>query len=264
MTQPNMRADTWIRRFHAGAPGTASADPAGAGNEHPRLVCFPHAGGSATFYFPMAAALRDRFEVLAVQYPGRQDRRNEEPVDSIAELADRVFAALRPWLEDGPVAFFGHSMGAIVAFEVARRAERDAPLSPVVLIASGRRAPSRRRPDTLHQRDDDAIIAELRKLDATHASLLADEEVVQMILPAVRTDHRAIETYVYEPGPPLTCAITAFIGDEDPRVTVDEARAWAEHTTAGFELRTFHGGHFYLTAQPEETITQIADVLTRR
>jgi len=264
MTGPSVRDDIWIRRFHPGHRSARPAGPAGPEAGAPGLVCFPHAGGSASFYFPVSTAVRGRFDVSAVQYPGRQDRRAEEPIGSIAVLADRVFAALRPRLEDGPVAFFGHSMGAIVAYEVAQRAEREAGVSPAALIVSGRRAPPRRRTENVHQRDDNGIIAELRRLSGTDADLLADEEMVRMILPAIRGDYRAIETYVYQPGPPLACPITAFVGDEDPQVTLDEARAWAEHTTAGFGLRVFRGGHFYLTARPQETIAQLVDVLSRQ
>ena len=249
MTETGVSDDTWVRRFHADPPADAT-----------RLVCFPHAGGSASFFFPVSAALRGRFDVLAVQYPGRQDRRHEKPVSSIPVLADHVFAALRPRLDDRPVAFFGHSMGAVVAYEVARRLE-EAGRSADGLIVSGRRAPSRRRAGTVHRRDDEGIMDELRRLGGTEASLLADEDVARMILPAVRGDYRAIETYTHEPGPPLRCAITAFVGEEDPQVTIDEARAWAGHTAGGFELVTFPGGHFYLTARPEETIARIAEVL---
>src|SRR5947207_7750544 len=97
----------WIRRFHPAPPGT------------PRLVCLPHAGGSASFYFPVSRALSPAVDVLAVQYPGRQDRRHERCVDNIPELAAQVLAVLRPWLT-GPTALFGHSMGASLAFELAR------------------------------------------------------------------------------------------------------------------------------------------------
>jgi surfactin synthase thioesterase subunit len=273
---------TWIRRFHTDALDAASASaPAGMGSDLPKLVCFPHAGGSATFYFPVSRTLRGRFDVLAVQYPGRQDRRHEEPIGSIPVLADHVFAALRPLLGDGPVsgegalpptprngpvAFFGHSMGAVVAYEVARRME-EAGLYPAALIVSGRRAPSRPRAqsaESIHRRDDDGIIAELHRLSATDASLLADDDVVRMILPAVRSDYRAIESYAPEPGPPLACPIAAFLGDADPQVTVDDARAWEEHTRGEFELRMFRGGHFYLAEQQEETIAGIVDVLMAR
>jgi surfactin synthase thioesterase subunit len=265
MTESSVRDDIWIRRLHSPGPGgLAATAPVGAEIGAPRLVCFPHAGGSASFYLPLSTALRDRFDVLAVQYPGRQDRRAEETIDSIPVLADRVYAALRPWLADGPVAFFGHSMGAVVAYEVARRMEREAGISPTALIVSGRRAPARLRTETVHRRDDDGVVAELRRLSGTDGSLLADDDIVRMILPAVRGDYRAIETYAYEPGPPLTCPVTAFIGDDDSQVTVDEALAWADHTSGLFELIMFRGGHFYLTARREETIARIVEVLTLR
>jgi surfactin synthase thioesterase subunit len=260
MTESSVKDSAWIRRFHPRA--AVGPEPARrAGTSAATLVCFPHAGGSASFFFPVSTALRGQHEVLAVQYPGRQDRREEEPIGSLPVLADRAFAALRPWFAEGPVALFGHSMGAVIAFEVARRAEREAGTSPTALVASGRRAPSRHRTDNLHQRDDNAIVAELRKLNGTDASLLADDEIVRMILPAVRGDYRAVETYVYEPGPPLRCPITAFIGDDDPQVTVEDAEAWAAHTTAGFRLRVFRGGHFYLTARADETIAELVRVL---
>ncbi|TDB95509.1 alpha/beta fold hydrolase [Actinomadura sp. 7K534] len=163
MTEPAAGNETWIRRFHP-APEAAT-----------RLVCFPHAGGSAPFYFPVSATLSPGVEVLTVQYPGRQDRRNEPPIGHIPALADAVFEALRPWLADRP-ALFGHSMGSVVAFEVARRMEEHS-TPPRVLVASGRRAPSRYRGESVHQRDDEGILAELRKLSGTDPRLLADEEL---------------------------------------------------------------------------------------
>jgi surfactin synthase thioesterase subunit len=248
MTESAAEGDAWIRCFHP------------APDRSVRLVCFPHAGGSASFYFPVSAALHPEVEVLAVQYPGRQDRRTEEPIDDIPRLADRVFAALQPRLGDRP-AFFGHSMGAIVAFEVARRMAREDGSAPARLVLSGRRAPSRRRDERMHLRDENGIIAELKSLSGTASGLLDDEEMRRMILPAIRSDYRAIETYAYTPGPPLSCPITVFTGDQDPQVTLDEARAWHEHTTGGFDLDVFGGGHFYLTARPAEVIARLSAVL---
>ncbi|TDD34572.1 thioesterase [Actinomadura sp. KC06] len=250
MAHSSTVGDTWVRRFHED-PGAAA-----------RLVCFPHAGGAASFFFPVSAALRPRTEVLAVQYPGRQDRRAEAPITDIGTLADLVFDALRPRLDDRPVLFFGHSMGAIVAFEVARRMEREDGRSPAALVASGRRAPSRRREESVHLRDDDGLIAELRRLNGTGGALLEDEELIRMFLPAVRGDYEAIETYVCPPGPPLNCPVTVFVGDDDPHVTLDEARAWREHTTGPFGMQVFEGGHFYLTARPQETLARLSDVLS--
>ncbi|MEV4297126.1 thioesterase II family protein [Microbispora rosea] len=238
----------WIRRFHH--------EP----NSRVTLVCFPHAGGSASFFYPVSDAMQSTMQVVALQYPGRQDRRQERPLNTIAELADESFAALRP-LMDRPLAFFGHSMGATVAFEVAVRMKRELAGAPVTLFASGRRAPSRHRVETVHQRDDESIVAELKNLSGTDARILGDLELLRMILPAIRSDYTAAETYRYQPGPALDCPIVALVGESDPKVTLDEARAWADHTTAGFELRTFSGGHFYLAEHRHAVINLISDQL---
>jgi surfactin synthase thioesterase subunit len=236
---------TWIRRFHPAAPAA------------PRIVCLPHAGGSASYWHPLSAALTGRFEVLGVQYPGRQDRRAEPPIDDIATLADRITTALEEWLDgdDTPVVLFGHSMGAILGFEVARRLR----VPPAALIASGRRAPDRYRPERVHQLDDASLIAEVRSLSGTESSLLEDDEVVRMVLPALRADYRAIETYEMTPGNPLECPITVLVGDADPKVTIDEATSWRDHTTGTFALHTFTGGHFYLTGHQAAVSRHIAD-----
>lgn len=248
MAELRVDRDAWIRRFHA-------SEASGF-----RLVCFPHAGGSASFYFPMSRALHARAQVMAVQYPGRQDRHAEEPVSDIRALADRVAEALGDQPADRLI-LFGHSMGAVVAFEVAMRMERGPGGAPAMLIVSGRRAPSRSRDDRVHLRDDTGLIAELKELSGPNASLLGNEEVLRMVLPTVRNDYRAIETHAYQPGAKISCAITAFIGDNDPRVSLDEARAWSEHTTGPFDLRIFRGGHFYLVDQQEEVVAGISDVL---
>jgi surfactin synthase thioesterase subunit len=240
-------SDTWLRRFHP-VPGSTV-----------RLVCLPHAGGSASFFFPVSKALAPSVEVLSVQYPGRQDRRSEPPIDDIGVLADHVCRALATYT-DKPLALFGHSMGAIVAFETTRRLEARG-VKPVRLLASGRRAPSSRYGENIHRRDDDGIAAELRALSGTEQQLLADEDFLRMILPAVRSDYRANETYRGAPGATTRCPITAFVGDSDPKVTVDEAHTWREHTTGAFDLKVFPGGHFYLTDWPHPVVREIADSL---
>jgi pyochelin biosynthesis protein PchC len=237
----------WFRRFHASPESRR------------RLICFPHAGGSASSYVALSAELHPEVEVLAVQYPGRQNRIAERPILDIMTLADRIFAALRPWLADSPT-LFGHSMGAIVAFEVARRMENEGGFTPARLVASGHWAPSRRRPQRAHRRDDD-LIAELVSLGGTEAGLLADGEFIELMLSVIRSDFQAIESYVAPPAATLRCPVTVFVGNRDPHVPVDEAQAWSEHTTARFDLHVFDGGHFFLRDRHAEFARRLAAVL---
>nr|WLE93533.1 Thioesterase [Streptomyces sp.] len=230
---------SWVRRFHP-APDAPV-----------RLVCFPHAGGSASFYHPMSKALTGELDVVNLQYPGRQDRRHEPVLEDLGKLADQVAEVLQPWL-DRPVAFFGHSMGAVLAFETALRLESDSAFSPVRLFASGRRAPSTSRDESVHLRDDEGILAELKLMSGTDARLLGDEEILRMSMPAIRGDYRAIETYQARSGAAVRCPIDALTGDADPKTTIAEAQAWQEHTTGGFDLKVFAGGHFFLAHHQQE------------
>jgi surfactin synthase thioesterase subunit len=240
-------ADPWIRRFY---PGPADG---------PRLVCFPHAGGSASFFHPLSARLAAFTETLAVQYPGRQDRRSERPM-AIPELADGVVEALKPWI-DRPLALFGHSMGALVAYEVARRLEDRSDVRPAVLFVSGRRAPSLRHPETAHRRDDAGLLAELRRLSGTHESLLGDEELLRIILPALRADYAALDAYRYTSEKPLGCPVSVLVGDADPVTSVADARLWERQTTGRCELRVFPGGHFYLVERQDDVVAAVSDDL---
>ncbi|MFI2206598.1 thioesterase II family protein [Streptomyces sp. NPDC020192] len=236
----------WIRQYRTASPGS------------PRLVCFPHAGGSASFYFPMATGLSPDIDVLAVQYPGRQERRHEQPIQDIRRLADRVTEALAPW-RDEPLHLFGHSMGAVVAYEVALRLRESTGSDPAALYVSGRRGPATRRTETVHLRDDEGLVRELKSLAGTDAALLADDDLLAMILPALRADYRAIETYEHRPAAPLSCPVTVLVGDSDPKVTLAEAEAWRQHTAGDVDLRVFHGGHFYLTAHQADVLKLLRD-----
>ena len=220
------------------------------------MICFPHAGGSASYYLPLSKGLAPHAEVLVLQYPGRQDRGREPFVDNIPDLADQVFNALLP-VSGRPFAFFGHSMGAVVAYEVARRFHEHTETGPAMLFPSGRRAPSCYRPGDIHLRDDAGIVAELHNVGGTASRALADPDVLEMILPAVRNDYHAIETYLYSPGPLLPTPVTVLVGSSDPQTSIDDAAAWREHTTGEFNLRVFPGGHFYLEACQSDVIDTI-------
>ncbi|MFG1796157.1 thioesterase II family protein [Nocardia sp. NPDC049149] len=234
----------WIRAFHPAPTATL------------RLICFPHAGGSAVYYRPLARALSLPIEVRAVQYPGRQDRMREPFIDDIRELAEQVALALPP---DGvPTMFFGHSMGATVAFEVARRWERLGH-SPIRLFVSGRRAPSLRADYQIPLATDDDVLTEIRRLAGTDDRLLAEDDLLRMIIPAVRNDYRAVETYLAEPEAVVSCPTVAMRGTQDPRVSGKDIEKWRGHTSGAFALHSFGGGHFYL----EQRWDQVAALVER-
>ena len=220
MTGPNSASSAWIRSYH---PAEASVA---------RLVCFPHAGGSATFFHPVSARFSPDVEVVAIQYPGRQDRRREPAIETVGELADRIAAELAG-LSVTPQVFFGHSMGAVLAFEVTRRLEEREANPPHAVIASGRRAPPTIRNENVHTRSDDGVIKELKSLSGTDSALLGDEEILRMILPAIRSDYKAIETYMCDASTTVRAPITVLTGDSDPKTTLDEARAEVSDRVAG-------------------------------
>ncbi|MEU8843648.1 alpha/beta fold hydrolase [Streptomyces roseus] len=240
--------DRWVRRFHP-SPGARRT-----------LICFPHAGGSAGYWFPLSEALAPDVEVLVVQYPGRADRLGEDALTSIEELADEAHEALRPWLTGRPV-FFGHSMGAIVAFEVARRMERETGRSPDRIVASAAGAPSDRVDEGIRFLDDEAVLAAVLDLGGTDRALAEEPELVDLLLPAIRGDLEAVESYLAGPETVVACPITVFTGRTDPKVRPAHADAWRRHTLASCDTRVFAGDHFYFTAEPELFTDRLRAVL---
>ena len=249
MTPPTTSADSgrWIRNFRP-APSART-----------KLLCFPHAGGSASYFFPLATALSPDVDVFAVQYPGRQDRHAEPFVESIDDLADHIYAALGP-LTDAPVALLGHSMGAVLAFEVARRLETLAGRPPALVFASGSRAPSRYG-DEPERRTDADLIGVMRDLGGTDPRVLDDPDLLGTFLPAFRNDYLALQAYRRGTDVAIGAPIVVLTATDDPKTPVDDARAWHEHTTGGGQVHTFTGGHFFLEKQPQRVIEVIAAAL---
>ncbi|MFI2612897.1 thioesterase II family protein [Kitasatospora sp. NPDC018619] len=228
-----------------------------------RLVCLPHAGGAASLYREWPRGLPLDVEVLAARYPGRQDRFLEPGIESMPELADRLVDALAPYLGT-PIAFFGHSLGSDVGYEVTVRLEQRYGISPVHLFVSGATAPHVAEPHALHELSDAELIAELRRLDSPNAGVLDDPELAELLVPSLRSDYRLSSGY--RPAraelSAVRAPITAFTGDADPLVPVREVASWAELTTGGYQEQVYPGGHFYLDDCRPDLLGRIGRVLS--
>ncbi len=219
-----------------------------------RLVCFPHAGGSASYFRQWSDNLPPGMELLAAQYPGREDRLREPVVTDLGVLADR-YARILASAGDLPVVLFGHSLGAAIAYEVARRMQAEGG-APALLVVSGRHAPldpSR----AVHLMDDDALWADVARAGGTNPQVLESAELRAMVLPVLRADYRLSETYQPVEGPPLSCPVLAVSGDDDPDVDLTLLPGWGKLTDADFAVRVFDGNHFYLNAHRQALIGEI-------
>ncbi|NED82121.1 thioesterase [Streptomyces sp. SID11233] len=229
-----MVVNNWIRCFRP-------APDAGV-----QVLCFPHAGGSASGYYPLSTELAGVAETLVVQYPGRHDRIAEPFAERFGEVVDAVLASL-PTSDGRPLVLFGHSMGALLAFETARRLAAQG-RSPAALFVSGSEAPALPRQARLpNPPGDDDLIGEMRLLSGTGEELLTDPEILRLALPPLRADYAMLFARTYVPGPPLRCPVVALTGDRDPRVSVEGARAWEGESAGPFELHVLSGGHFFLS-----------------
>jgi surfactin synthase thioesterase subunit len=212
-----------------------------------RLYCFPFAGAGASAYRYWPGMLPERVELRAVQLPGRQNRRMEPARASCRELVAELADVLGPELDAAPFAFFGHSMGALVAFELTRELRRRRGVLPVRLAVSGCAAPHvpmHRAP--VHQLPEDRLVAEVRRLGGTPAAFLADPALRKLALPALRADLALCHSYAHQTEPPLDCPVSAFGGRTDPLVSATDLDAWQRHTRFPITVRRYSGGHFYL------------------
>ncbi|MFE4976934.1 thioesterase II family protein [Kitasatospora sp. NPDC056651] len=226
-----------------------------------RLVCFPYAGGSASAFRGWADLLPPTIEVVAVQYPGRQDRFNEPCMEDMAELADKLAFAATHRLR-GPLAFYGHSLGASVAYETARRLEQQASSPTVVrLFAAARSAPDSPKRRNLLFHSDELLMDYVRELGGSGAAVLEVEELRQLALPTLRSDFALAHGYSYHPGTPLNCPLTAIAGEQDASFTPEDTELWRRHTASDFDTRVIPGGHFFLEEASQDLVALLAEQL---
>jgi surfactin synthase thioesterase subunit len=221
-----------------------------------RLFCFPHAGGGASIFRPWLNELGPGVAVYPLQLPGREGRWLEPPVTRMSALIPQLYQALRPVLRP-PFAFFGHSMGAFIAFELARQLRREYQPGPAALIVSAARAPQIPDPDPpVHRMAPDELLEHFKRLDSIPQELLDHPEVVSLLLPTLRADMELCETYFYAPEPPLSCSIAAYSGDHDCRAPREHLNAWGSQTGSEFRMRFFPGDHFYFVKEAHEAVNR--------
>jgi medium-chain acyl-[acyl-carrier-protein] hydrolase len=227
-----------------------------------RVFCFPYAGIGASAYRAWAAELPPEIEACAVQPPGRETRLREPPLDDLGALVEALGKEIEPWL-DRPFAFFGHSMGACVAFELSRSLERRGAARPLRLFVSGRRAPSVPNLEPpMSGLPDDAFVAEIqRRYNGIPEEVLRYPELVALLLPGLRADITALERHIHRPDTPLASPILALGGTGDPRVSPAELEAWRGETSGVFSLRLFPGGHFYLQSARQPLLDTLVGAL---
>ncbi|MGH8077368.1 MAG: thioesterase II family protein, partial [Lysobacter sp.] len=219
-----------------------------------RLYCFAYAGGHAGVFMPWQAALEPDVEVCAVQMPGRGSRVRERPMTSIPALVEQI-AQVIAVQDDRPFAFFGHSLGALLAFEVARHGARNGLPAPAHLFVSGCEAPAHRgEPKNLHLLPDAQLLDELRGYNGTPPEVLANSELMELVLAVMRVDFALEPGYVYQPGPKLPMPMTVLAGSHDRHGLWNEVARWGDETTGPSRVQWFDGDHFFINNQQQEVL----------
>ncbi|HUA28997.1 MAG TPA: alpha/beta fold hydrolase [Streptosporangiaceae bacterium] len=247
ITKAGVPSAAWARKY-SGCPGPVAL----------RLLCFPHAGGGASLFRNWRLPDDLPAEVWAVQLPGRENRRAEEPFRRIEPLLAALIDALRP-LMDRPVAFFGHSMGALIAFEFSRELRRTGRPLPVRLFLSARRSPelAPRHPQASRLPDPE-FFARLDRVAGGSAAAGRDPELIRLLAPLIRTDFGLCEHYRHRDEPPLPIPFTCFSATEDTEVSPADVAGWERHSSASWRHCVYPGGHFFIRDHEQSVLADIA------
>ena len=236
-------ADPWIVPLNGHAERTI------------RLLCLPFAGCGISFYRSWTDALQD-LELLAVLLPGRERRMVEPPISRIESLLGELTSRTLRWL-DRPFALFGHSMGALIAFELARALRHAGRRGPDWLFVSGCPAPHLSQGDRTSAMTDAQFTEFLRELQGTPQELFDSPELLQLMLPGLRADFAMVDSYRYRAEEPLVCPVVAFYGTRDSLAPKDAVAAWARHAAVDFSLHEMEGDHFFLRPRGAEVVARI-------
>jgi medium-chain acyl-[acyl-carrier-protein] hydrolase len=211
-----------------------------------RLFCLPYAGGNSYIFRPWLDRVSKTIEICPIELPGRGFQIKSTPFRQIELLVKAIAPAILPYL-DKPFAFFGHSMGGLVSFELARFIRREYSLEPVHLFISGRRAPQiKNLKPPIHDLPEAEFLEKLRQLNGTPEEVLNNDELMELLIPILRADFALLENYNYTPEAPLKCPISVFGGLQDREVQLEELEAWREHTVGSFSLKMLTGDHFFV------------------
>jgi medium-chain acyl-[acyl-carrier-protein] hydrolase len=223
-----------------------------------RLFCFPYAGGAASVFYAWPDAVPGDVEVCPIQLPGRQGRLEEQPFARMEPLLEALALAIQPYL-DKPFAFFGHSLGTKISFELARYLRTQGASGPVCLFFSGSVPPHIPNSGSpIHTLSDAEFVDTLRRFNGTPEALLQNEELLQLYLPLLRADIALHETYRYVPGEPFDCPVSVFGGLEDGEISQEDLAAWRAHACGKFTLRMFPGDHFFLRSARKSLLEAVS------
>ncbi|WP_347553054.1 thioesterase domain-containing protein (plasmid) [Pseudalkalibacillus hwajinpoensis] len=223
-----------------------------------RLFCFPYAGGASSIYNNWNKYLPADIELFPIELPGRGRRISEPPIRNMNLLIRTIVRDLLPYFKEKRFMFFGHSMGAILSYELTNLLLKNEGMSPEKLFVSAHRAPHVPRvSNQTYNQSDETLIQKLKELNGTADIILNTPELLDLVLPIMRADLELCETYKFKNHNPLTIPITAFAGDNDKNVLVDSVRKWDERTTNQFNLEIIKGDHFFINDQTENMVEKI-------
>ena len=226
-----------------------------------RLFCFPYAGGSSAIYRPWSRQIHPDIEVVPAVLPGREFRLRDPAFTRLEPLVETLTREIFPHL-DRPFALFGHSMGAMISFELARRLRSEHGVEPDHLFVSGRRSPHLPEKDPeIHNLPEAEFIAEVERLNGTPKEVLEHAELMELLIPLLRADFSVCHTYDYVPGAPLTCSLTALGGTKDETANQAKLEGWCAQTTGRCRIRMLEGDHFFINQQHGALLPIIAETL---